>query len=340
MDEGKEKALDRALTDLRKRLGQSAIMLLGETDALDIGVIPTGSLMLDVALGVGGYPRGRITEIYGPEGSGKSTMALHAIAEAQKMDEVAAFVDVENALDPEYAARIGVDVEKLYISQPDCGEHALEVVDALVRSNAVGIVVVDSVAALVPRAEIEGDVGASLPGIQARLMSQFLRRISKAVSESNTVLIFVNQIRHKIGVMFGSSETTSGGVALKFYSTVRLDIRRGQALKQPGGEVYGHRLRIKVAKNKVAAPFRKIETALIYGRGVDRHVELLDLGVAHGIIEKTGSHHYRYEGAALGHGSSSASQTLAENPEMAGEVEAKVRGEIGLVEREEVIEDA
>lgn len=339
MDEQRKKALDQAITDLRKRLGQSVVVLLGDTDALDIDVIPSGSLTLDVALGVGGYPRGRVIEIYGPEGSGKTTMALHAIAEAQRLGEVAALVDVENALDPEYAAKIGVDVDALYVSQPDSGEAALDVVDALIRSNAVGIVVVDSVAALVPRAEIEGDIGASLPGIQARLMSQFLRRISNAVKQSGTALIFINQIRFKIGVMFGSPETTSGGVALKFYSTIRLDVRRGQKLKLTSGEIYGHKLRLHVVKNKVAPPFKKCEVDLIYGVGICREAELIGLGIEYGIVERTGSHHYRHGETALGHGMTSASQTLAENPGMAAEIEAGVREAAGLTKEDGEVDD-
>lgn len=331
MDKGKQQALDQALKDLRKRLGESSIMLLGETDRLDIEVIPSGSLVLDIALGVGGYPRGRVTEIYGPEGCGKTTVALHAIAEAQRMGEVAAFIDVENALDVEYATKIGVDVDSLYVSQPDSGEHALDVVDTLVRSNAVGIVVVDSVAALVPEAELTGSIGASLPAIQARLMSQFLRRVSKAVSQSNVVLLFINQIRYKVGVMFGNPETTSGGVALKFYSTVRLDCRKGQPLKRAAGEIFGHRLKIKTAKNKVAPPFRKVEVNLIYGIGFSKESDLLDLAVEHNIMSKTGSHHFTYGDIRMGHGKTNAEQFLSENYNIAAEIETKVREVIGLV---------
>ncbi|MDY7040875.1 MAG: recombinase RecA, partial [Chloroflexota bacterium] len=297
---GREKALETAIVGLQKRFGEGAIMRLGEATHLNVEAIPTGSLSLDIALGIGGVPRGRVTEIYGPEGSGKTTLAQHIVAEAQRMGGVAAFIDMEHALDPTYATRCGVDVANLYISQPDTGEQALEIAEALIRSGAMDVVVVDSVAALVPRAEIEGEMGDSHPGLQARLMSQALRKLSGAIKQSNTAMIFTNQLRHKIGVMFGNPETTSGGMALKFYSSVRLDMRRIQSIKG-GGEVIGNRTRVRVKKNKVAPPFRQAEFDIMYNEGISRSGDVLDLGVEMDVIEKRGSY-YSYGETRLGQG--------------------------------------
>ena len=320
---GRAKALETALADLRKRFGDGAIMKLGESARSQVDVIPTGALSLDVALGVGGIPRGRVTEIYGPESSGKTTLCQHIIAQAQKRGGIAAFVDVEHALDPAYAARCGVDVDNLYISQPDTGEQALEIAEALVRSGAVDVVVIDSVAALVPRAEIEGEMGDSHVGLQARLMSQALRKLAGAVKQSNTALIFTNQLRQKIGVMFGNPETTTGGMALRFYASVRLDMRRVEAIKD-GGEVIGNRTRVTVTKNKVAPPFRKAEFDIMYNEGISRAGDVLDIAVSQNIVEKRGAF-YTYNETRLGQGRENAKQFLRDNPEMMAEIETRVR---------------
>jgi len=324
-DKEREKALDRALESLTKRFGDGAIMCLGEASHLDVEVIPTGSLSLDLALGAGGVPRGRVTEIYGPEGAGKTTLAQHVVAEAQKMGGVAAFIDMEHALDPAYARRCGVDTDSLLISQPDTGEQALEIAETLIRSGAVDIIVVDSVAALVPRAEIEGEMGDSHPGLQARLMSQALRKLSGAIKQSNTALIFTNQLREKIGVMFGNPETTSGGRALKFYASVRLDVRRITSIKERG-ELIGTRTRVRVTKNKVAPPFRVAEFDLMYSEGISREGDLLDVAVDLGVIEKRGSYYYyRDEDNYLAQGRENAKEFLREHPDLAAEVETDVR---------------
>jgi len=325
---GREKALEVALNDLRKRFGEGAIMKLGESSHLQVEVIPTGSLSLDIALGVGGIPRGRVTEIYGPESSGKTTLCQHIIAEAQKMGGIAAFIDVEHALDPVYAARCGVDVDNLYVSQPDTGEQALEIAEALVRSGAVDVVVIDSVAALVPRAEIEGEMGDAHMGLQARLMSQALRKLSGAVKQSNTAFIFTNQLRQKIGVVFGNPETTTGGMALRFYASVRLDMRRVQAIKE-GGQVVGNRTKVTVKKNKVAPPFRVAEFDIMYNEGISRVGDVLDLAVDVGIVEKRGSY-YSYGEERLGQGRENAKQFLRDHPDMTLEIENKVRKAKGL----------
>ena len=322
-DEGRKKALEAALATLTKRFGEGTVMRLGEATQLAVDVIPTGALSLDIALGVGGIPRGRVTEIYGPDGAGKTTLALHIVAEAQKRGGVAAYIDMEHALDPEYAEACGVDVDNLYIAQPDTGEQALEIAETLVRSGAVDVVVIDSVAALVPRAEIEGEMGDSHPGLQARLMSQALRKLSGAIKQSNTAMIFTNQLREKIGVVFGSSETTTGGRALKFYASVRLDVRRVTGIKEKG-EVIGSRTRVRVTKNKVAPPFRVAEFDIIYGKGISREGDILDLAVQYGIIEKRGSF-YSYQGQNIAQGRENAKQYLRDHPEVTAEVEQKVR---------------
>ncbi len=322
-DEGRKKALEAALATLTKRFGEGTVMRLGEATQLAVDVIPTGALSLDIALGVGGIPRGRVTEIYGPDGAGKTTLALHIVAEAQKRGGVAAYIDMEHALDPEYAEACGVDVENLYIAQPDTGEQALEIAETLVRSGAVDVVVIDSVAALVPRAEIEGEMGDSHPGLQARLMSQALRKLSGAIKQSNTAMIFTNQLREKIGVVFGSSETTTGGRALKFYASVRLDVRRVTGIKEKG-EVIGSRTRVRVTKNKVAPPFRVAEFDIIYGKGISREGDILDLAVQYGIIEKRGSF-YSYQGQNIAQGRENAKQYLRDHPEVMAEVEQQVR---------------
>ncbi len=327
-DNGRDKALETALASLTKRFGEGAVMRLGEATHLEVEIIPTGSLTLDRALGVGGIPRGRVTEIYGPEGSGKTTLCQHIVAEAQKRGGTAAFVDMEHALDPAYAATCGVDVENLLISQPDTGEQALEIAEALIRSGAVDIVVVDSVAALVPRAEIEGEMGDSHPGLQARLMSQALRKLSGAVKQSNTALVFTNQLREKIGVMFGNPETTSGGRALKFYATVRLDVRRISAIKEKG-EVIGNRTRVRVTKNKVAPPFRVAEFDIMYDEGISKAGDVLDMAAEVGVVEKRGSYYYR-EGESLAQGRENAKQYLRDNPEVADQIEALVRQQFAL----------
>jgi recombination protein RecA len=329
-DTGKAKALETTLATIQKRYGEGSIMRLGQAGHLQVEAIPTGSLALDLALGVGGVPRGRVTEIYGPEGSGKTTLCQHIVAEAQRMGGVAAFIDMEHALDPIYAAKCGVDVDELYISQPDTGEQALEIAEALVRSGAVDVIVVDSVAALVPRAEIEGEMGDSHPGLQARLMSQALRKLSGAIKTSNTAMVFTNQLRQKIGVMFGSPETTSGGMALKFYATVRLDIRRIQAIKG-GGEVTGNRTRVRVKKNKVAPPFRECEFDIMYDEGISKEGDVLDLGVEMDIIEKRGAF-YSYDGERLAQGRENAKQALRENPSLCLTIENAIRRETGLPE--------
>jgi len=328
VNEERTRALDTALASLRKRFGEGAIMRLGEATHLNVEAIPTGSLSLDLALGIGGVPRGRVTEIYGPEGSGKTTLAQHIVAEAQRMGGVAAFIDMEHALDPAYAARCGVDVENLYISQPDTGEQALEIAEALIRSGAVDVVIIDSVAALVPRAEIEGEMGDSHPGLQARLMSQALRKLSGAIKQSNTAVIFTNQLRQKIGVMFGNPETTSGGMALKFYASVRLDMRRIQSIKA-GGEVIGNRVRVTVKKNKVAPPFRRAEFDIMYNEGISKAGDVLDLGVEMGVIEKRGSY-YSYGETRLGQGRENAKEFLRSDPELFLEIENEIRRQAGL----------
>ena len=329
-EDGRLEALERTMSNIHKRYGEGAIMRLGQADHLHVEVIPTGSLALDLALGVGGVPRGRVTEIYGSEGSGKTTLCQHVVAEAQRMGGVAAFIDMEHALDPVYAATCGVDVDELYISQPDTGEQALEIAEALVRSGAVDVVVLDSVAALVPRAEIEGEMGDSHPGLQARLMSQALRKLSGAIKASNTAMVFTNQLRHRIGVMYGSPETTSGGMALKFYSSVRLDIRRVQAIKA-GGEVVGNRTRVRVKKNKVAPPFRQCEFDIMYDEGISREGDLLDLGVDLDLIEKRGSY-YLYNDDRLAQGRENTKQALRENPALCVEIENAIRHDAGLNE--------
>ena len=327
MDENRKKALVAALGQIERQFGKGAVMRLGDsTAARDIEVVSTGSLALDVALGIGGLPKGRVIEIYGPESSGKTTLTLQAIAECQKQGGTAAFVDAEHALDPVYAEKIGVNVDDLLVSQPDTGEQALEITDMLVRSGAVDIVVVDSVAALTPRAEIEGDMGDSHMGLQARLMSQALRKLTGNIKRSNTMVIFINQIRMKIGVMFGSPETTTGGNALKFYSSVRLDIRRIGAIKK-GDEILGNETRVKVVKNKLAPPFKKAEFEILYGEGISRLGELIDMGVEHGLVDKAGSW-YSYNGERIGQGKENARAYLKENPEMADEVEEKLRAQL------------
>ncbi len=322
-DEGRQKVLDQAVAQIKRRFGDGALMRLGDATHLNVETIPTGSLALDVALGVGGVPRGRITEIYGPEGSGKTTICQHIVAEAQRRGGIAAFIDMEHALDPTYAVRCGVDVESLYIAQPDTGEQALEIAETLVRSGAVDVVVIDSVAALVPRAEIEGEMGDSHPGLQARLMSQALRKLSGAIKQSNTVMIFTNQLREKIGVMFGSPETTSGGRALKFYASVRMDVRRVTAIKTQG-EITGHRTRVRVTKNKVAPPFRVAEFDIMFGEGISREGDLLDVGLELDVIDKRGSFYY-YDGERFAQGRENAKVYLKENPAFASTIEDLIR---------------
>lgn len=324
MDENKQKALAAALSVIEKQFGKGSVMRLGEDRTLDIEAISTGSIGLDNALGIGGLPKGRIVEIYGPESSGKTTLTLHTIAEAQKAGGVAAFVDAEHALDPVYAEKLGVDIDNLLVSQPDTGEQALEIADALVRSGAVDIVIVDSVAALTPKAEIEGDMGDSHMGLQARLMSQALRKLTANIKRTNTLVVFINQIRMKIGVMFGSPETTTGGNALKFYASVRLDIRRIGGIKK-GDEVLGNETRVKVIKNKVAPPFKQVEFDILYGQGISKTGELIDLGVKDGIIQKSGSW-YSYKEQKIGQGKENVRTFLEENPGVAKEIEQKLRG--------------
>ena len=327
-NDGPAKALEMTLANLNRRYGDGVIMKLGEANRLDVEAVPTGSLSLDIALGVGGIPRGRIIEIYGPESSGKTTLCLHTIAESQRLGGICGFVDVEHALDPAYAAKIGVDVDNLYVSQPDTGEQALEIAEALVRSGAMDVVVVDSVAALVPRAEIEGEMGDSHVGLQARLMSQALRKLVGAVKTTGTSLIFTNQLRQKIGVMFGNPETTSGGLALKFYASVRLDVRRIQAIKQ-GSDVIGNRTRVTVRKNKVAPPFKVAEFDIMYQEGVSIQGDLIDLGVAFDVIEKRGAF-YRFGDIRLGQGRENAKTFLKEETALAAEIDSKIREQVGL----------
>lgn len=322
-NDARQVALERALGDITKRYGEGAIMRLGEAQHLQVEVIPTGSLSLDIALGVGGIPRGRITEVFGPESSGKTTICQHIVAEAQKLGGTCAYIDMEHALDPTYAARCGVDVESLLISQPDTGEQALEITDALVRSGAVDVVVIDSVAALVPRAEIEGDMGEPTMGMQARLMSQALRKLSGAIKQSNTALVFTNQLRQKIGVMFGSPETTTGGMALKFYASVRLDVRRIQSIKI-GSEIIGNRTRVRVVKNKVAPPFRAAEFDIMYNEGISKAGDILDLATELGFVEKRGSY-YSYGEIRIGQGRENAKEYLRQNPDLMDEIEMVIR---------------
>ena len=325
----KQKALETALGNIERSFGKGSVMRLGDNKALDIEAISTGSLGLDIALGIGGLPKGRVVEIFGPESSGKTTLALHAVAEAQRNGGVCAFVDAEHALDPVYAGRLGVDLDDLLVSQPDTGEQALEIADTLVRSGAVDVVVIDSVAALTPRAELEGEMGDSLPGLQARLMSQALRKLTGSISKTNCMVIFINQIRMKIGVMFGSPETTTGGNALKFYASVRLDIRRIGSIKDRD-EVIGNQTRVKVVKNKVAPPFRQVEFDIIYGEGISKTGELLDLGVKGEVVEKSGSW-YSYDGQRIGQGREKARQFLKDNPEIADQIEDAIRRNAGLL---------
>jgi len=327
MDDAKKKALGAALSQIEKQFGKGSVMRMGDTSAVrEVDAISTGSLGLDIALGVGGLPRGRVVEIYGPESSGKTTLTLQVIAEAQKAGGTAAFVDAEHALDPVYAEKLGVDVDELLVSQPDTGEQALEITDMLVRSGAVDIVVVDSVAALTPKAEIEGDMGDHHVGLQARLMSQALRKLTGNIKRSNTMVIFINQIRMKIGVMFGNPETTTGGNALKFYSSVRMDIRRIGAIKK-GDEVIGNETRVKVVKNKVAPPFKQVEFDLLYGEGISREGEIIDLGVREGIVDKAGAW-YSYNGDRIGQGKDNVRNFLKENPEIAAEIEGQIRAKL------------
>jgi recombination protein RecA len=324
----RERALETALAQIERQFGKGSVMRLGDEPRAPIEVIPTGSVALDIALGVGGLPRGRVVEVYGPESSGKTTLTLHAVANAQKAGGVVAFIDAEHALDPDYAKKLGVDLENLLISQPDTGEQALEITDMLIRSGAVDLIVIDSVAALVPRAEIEGEMGDSHVGLQARLMSQALRKITGALNQSNTTLIFINQLREKVGVMFGSPETTTGGRALKFYSSVRLDIRRIETLKD-GTEAVGNRTRVKVVKNKVASPFKQAEFDIIYGQGISREGGLIDMGVEQGFVRKAGAW-YTYEGDQLGQGKENARNFLRDNPELADEIETKIKEKLGV----------
>ncbi len=327
----KNKALEAALGQIERNFGKGSIMRLGENPVQQVETVSTGSLGLDIGLGIGGLPRGRVVEIFGPESSGKTTLALHVIAEAQKGGGICAFVDAEHALDPVYARKLGVDVDGLLVSQPDAGEQALEIVDTLVRSGAIDVLVIDSVAALTPRAELEGEMGDSLPGLQARLMSQAMRKLTGSISKSRTMVVFINQIRMKIGVMFGSPETTTGGNALKFYSSVRLDIRRIGGIKDRD-EVIGNQTRVKVVKNKLAPPFRQVEFDIIYGEGISKTGELLDLGVKSGIVEKSGSW-FSYDSQRLGQGRENSRQFLIEHPEIADEIEKGVRQSAGLISK-------
>ncbi|ABK53264.1 recA protein [Acidothermus cellulolyticus 11B] len=324
----REKALEHAIAQIERAHGKGSLMRLGDEARAPIDVIPTGSIALDVALGIGGLPRGRIVEIYGPESSGKTTLALHAVANAQRAGGIAAFIDAEHALDPEYAKKLGVDTDNLLVSQPDTGEQALEIADTLIRSGAIDVVVIDSVAALVPRAEIEGEMGDSHVGLQARLMSQALRKITGALSHSGTTAIFINQLREKVGVFFGSPETTTGGKALKFYASIRLDVRRIDTIKE-GQEAIGNRTRVKVVKNKCASPFRQAEFDILYNVGISREGSLIDMGVEHGIIRKSGAW-YTYEGDQLGQGKENARNFLRENPDLADEIEKKIKEKLGI----------
>jgi recombination protein RecA len=336
MDENRNKALAAALSQIEKQFGKGSIMRLGASDNIrDIEVISTGSLGLDIALGVGGLPRGRVIEIYGPESSGKTTLTLQVIAEVQKIGGTAAFIDAEHALDPQYAQKIGINVQELLISQPDNGEQALEIVDMLVRSGSLDVVVIDSVAALTPRAEIEGEMGEPQMGLQARLMSQALRKLAANIKRSNTMVIFINQIRMKIGVMFGNPETTTGGNALKFYASVRLDIRRIGTIKK-GDEVLGNETRVKVVKNKVAPPFKKAEFDILYGEGISREGEILELGVLHNLVEKSGAW-YAYNGEKIGQGKDNAREYLKQHSKIAKEIELKIRSIVGVASQAEAI---
>jgi recombination protein RecA len=326
----RKRALEAALSQIDRAFGKGSVMKLGLKDlAVDVDTVSTGSLGLDIALGIGGLPRGRVIEIYGPESSGKTTLALHAVAEAQKKGGIAAYIDAEHALDPAYARKLGVDIDELLISQPDTGEQALEITDTLVRSAGIDIIVIDSVAALTPKAELEGEMGDSLPGLQARLMSQALRKLTASISKSNTIVIFINQIRMKIGVMFGSPETTTGGNALKFYASIRLDIRRIGSIKDRD-DVVGNQTRVKVVKNKVAPPFKQVEFDIMYGSGVSKVGELIDLGVKAGIVEKSGSW-YSYDGTRIGQGRESAKTFLTTNPDISNKIEAQIRQNAGVL---------
>lgn len=324
----REKSLESALAQIDRQFGKGSVMRLGSDERAPVAVIPTGSIALDVALGVGGLPRGRIVEIYGPESSGKTTLTLHAIANAQRDGGIAAFIDAEHALDPEYAKKLGVDIDALLVSQPDTGEQALEIADMLVRSGAIDLIVIDSVAALVPRAEIEGEMGDSHVGLQARLMSQALRKLTGGLSQTNTTMIFINQLREKIGVFFGSPETTAGGKALKFYASVRLDIRRIETMKD-GTEAVGNRTRVKVVKNKMAPPFKQAEFDILYGTGISREGSLIDFGVEHGLVKKSGSW-YTYDGDQLGQGKENARSFLIKNADVALEIETKIKQKLGI----------
>ncbi len=338
-NEDKLKALDAAIAQIEKQYGKGSVMKLGDAGKdMNIDVIPTGSLSLDIALGVGGIPRGRIIEVYGPESSGKTTVALHMVAEAQKMGGIAGFIDAEHALDPVYAENIGVDTENLYISQPDSGEQALEICETMVRSGAIDIIIVDSVAALVPKQEIDGDMGDSHMGLQARLMSQALRKLTGVINKSNCVVVFINQLREKLGVMFGNPETTTGGRALKFYASVRLDVRRQESLKQ-GGEIVGSHTKVKVVKNKVAPPFKNAEFDIMFGKGISKEGDILDLAADKDVIIKSGAW-YSYNGEKIGQGRENAKKFLADNPDIMAEVDHKVREAYGLLEGPEADEDA
>ncbi|EXJ52019.1 recombinase RecA [Microbacterium sp. MRS-1] len=326
----REKALESALAQIDRQFGKGSVMRLGSDDRAPVEVIPTGSIALDVALGVGGLPRGRIIEIYGPESSGKTTLTLHAIANVQRAGGIAAFIDAEHALDPDYAQKLGVDIDQLLVSQPDTGEQALEIADMLVRSGAIDLVVIDSVAALVPKAEIEGEMGDSHVGLQARLMSQALRKLTGGLNQTNTTMIFINQLREKIGVFFGSPETTAGGKALKFYASVRLDIRRIETLKD-GTDAVGNRTRVKVVKNKMAPPFKQAEFDILYGTGISREGSLIDFGVEHALVKKSGAW-YTYDGEQLGQGKENARNFLLKNPDIAAEIETKIKQKLGIGE--------
>ncbi len=333
----KRKALEVAMGQIEKQFGKGSVMKLGEFQAMNIEAIPTGALGLDIALGIGGVPRGRIIEIYGPESSGKTTLALHIIAEAQKANGEAAFIDAEHALDPVYAKHLGVDIDNLIVSQPDTGEQALEIAEALIRSGALDVIVVDSVAALVPKAEIDGDMGDAHVGLQARLMSQALRKLAGAINKSKTVLIFINQLREKVGIMFGNPETTTGGRALKFYASVRMDIRRIENIKQDG-EVVGSRTRVKIVKNKVAPPFREVEFDIVYGKGISKEGSLLDMAVNLEIIDKSGAW-FSYQGQKIGQGRENAKRYIAENPEFMAEIDKKVRDNFSQAFEKSLIDD-
>ena len=333
----REKALDMALSQIERQFGEGAVMKMGDRGQMKVEAVSTGSLAIDMALGIGGLPRGRVVEVYGPEASGKSTLAMHVVAEAQRTGGICAYVDAEHAMDPDYAKNIGVDVDELLISQPDTGEQALEITDMLIRSGAVDVVVIDSVAALTPRAEIEGEMGDTHVGLQARLMSQALRKLTANLNKTKTIVIFINQLREKIGVMFGSPETTPGGRALKFYSSVRIDIRRIEAIKSDG-EITGGRTRIKVVKNKVAPPFRQAEFDIMYGKGISREGSLVDVGVEQGIVKKSGAW-YTYEGEQLGQGRENAKQFLTDNPEVMVEIDGRIRSQLGIGEAEVEVAD-